>query len=258
MRGAGRWSRATAGAVVAGCDVLAWRLRGQAARVAVRSGGAVAVLGIARGAGLSWTELGLGRAELKRGFVFGMAAGACAAAAMCAAVALPATRGLFLDERAAAASPGRLPAELARITFAAVPPEELTYRSALLGLAVASAPVASTTVAGAPVASAPVAGASVASAVAWSSLLFGLSHIPPTLATMSKTAMHGHIADRPLRTGAFVAGNVAVTGLAGAVFAWLRLRSGSVVAPLIAHAAVNDAALAAARAAHELAAASRR
>jgi membrane protease YdiL (CAAX protease family) len=238
MRGGGWLARAAAGTVVAGCDLAAWLLPGQAARVAVRSGAALAVLGIARGAGLSWTELGLGRAQLRRGLRFGVTAGACAAAAVCAAVALPSTRGLFLDERADAASRGRLPAELARITFAAVPPEEFTYRSALLGMALVS-----TTAPG---------------AVAWSSLLFGLSHIPPTLATMSKSAMHRHVADGSVRRGAFVAGNVAVTSLAGAVFAWLRLRSGSVLAPLIAHAAVNDAALMAARASHQRAAASGR
>ena len=40
-----------------------------------------------------------------------------------------------------------------------------------------------------------------------------------------------------------MAGNVAVTGAAGAVFGWLRLRSGSVLAPLLAHVALNDSAL---------------
>src|SRR5438034_316100 len=39
---------------------------------------------------------------------------------------------------------------------------------------------------------------------------------------------------------------------AGAVFGWLRLRSGSVLAPLLAHAALNDSALVAGRAAHWL------
>jgi uncharacterized protein len=49
-----------------------------------------------------------------------------------------------------------------------------------------------------------------------------------------------------------VAGNVAVTGAAGAVFGSLRLRSGSVLAPLLAHAALNGSALVAGRAAHRL------
>ena len=226
-------ARLGAAAVAATLDVLAHRLDRPAARTAVRYGTAVAVLGIARTAGVSRAELGLGRRELGRGARTGAVAGACAAAAVLAAAAVPATRGFFLDDRAAAATgPGGLAAGLARITFAAVPPEELTYRSALLGLWLGNG--------------------SRARAVAWSSALFGLSHILPTRSTMGRTALGQHLERRPLRQAAFVAGNVAVTGAAGAVFGWLRLRSGSVLAPLLAHAALNDSALVAGRAAHRL------
>jgi CAAX protease family protein len=90
------------------------------------------------------------------------------------------------------------------------------------------------------------------SAVAWSSVLFGMSHIQPTLSTMGQTALGPHLAHRPLSQALFVAGNVTVTGAAGAVFAWLRLRSGSVLAPLLAHSALNDSALIAGRLAHRL------
>ena len=214
----------------AALDVVNHRLGNPAARAAARFGGALVLLGIARGAGVSWAELGLGRSQLGSGARAGMAAGACAAAAVFAATALPATRGFFLDERAAPADGGGLAGELARITFAAVPPEELTYRSALLGLRLGSGPQAS--------------------AVAWSSALFGLSHILPTLSTMSQTALGQQLAHRPLRQAGFVAGNVAATSAAGAVFGWLRLRSGSVLAPMLAHAALNDSALVAGRLAH--------
>ena len=150
-----------------------------------------------------------------------------------AGAALPATRPFFLDKRAAAAAArSDLAAELARITFAAVPPEEFIHRSALLGLWLGHG--------------------TRTSAVAWSSALFGLSHVLPTLSTMNQTAQHRHLAQRPLRQAAFVAGNVAVTTAAGAAFGWLRLRSGSVVAPLLAHMALNDAALVAGRVAHGL------
>jgi membrane protease YdiL (CAAX protease family) len=231
--GAGRArARFAAVAAAAAADVLAHRLTSPAARTAARYGTAVALLGIARVAGVSWAELGLGRRELGSGARTGMVAGACAAAAVATGATLPATRGFFLDERAAAAAGrGDFAAGLARITFATVP-EELTYRSALLGLRLGT---------GGP-----------AGAVAWSSVLFGLSHILPTLSTMSRTALDRHLARRPLRQAAFVAGNVAVTSLAGAVFGWLRLRSGSVLAPLLAHAALNDSALAAGRIAHRL------
>jgi uncharacterized protein len=218
-------------AVVAGNDLLGYCLGRRAASAAVRSGAAVAVLAIAHGAGTSRAELGLGRNELSSGVRTGAVAGACAAGAVFAGAALPGTRSLFLDERAVAADrSGGLAAELVRITLAAVPAEELTYRSALLGLRLGNG--------------------GRRSAVAWSSVLFGLSHVLPTLSSMSRTALSGHLAQRPLRQAAFVGGNVAVTGLAGAVFAWLRLRSGSVVAPLLAHAALNDAALLASRLAH--------
>ena len=160
-------ARLAAAAAAATLDALAHRLGRPAARAAVRYGTAVAVLGIARTAGVSWAELGLGRRELGSGARTGAAAGACAAAAVLAAAAVPATRGFFLDDRAAAATgPGGLAAGLARITFAAVPPEELTYRSALLGLWLGN---------GSP-----------AGAVAWSSALFGLSHILPTRSTMAR------------------------------------------------------------------------
>jgi len=226
-------ARFAAAAAAAALEVLAHRLGRPSARTAVRFGTAAAVLGIARAAGVSWDELGLGRRELGRGARAGAAAGACAAAAVLAGAAVPATRRFFLDDRAAAAAGrGGLAAGLARITFAAVPPEELTYRSALLGLWLGNG--------------------SRAGAVAWSSALFGLSHVLPTRATMGGTALGQHLERRPLRQAAFVAGNVAVTGAAGAAFGWLRLRSGSVLAPLLAHAALNDAALVAGWAAHRL------
>jgi membrane protease YdiL (CAAX protease family) len=226
-------ARLAAAATAATLDALAHRLGSPPARTAVRFGTALAVLGIARAADISWAELGLGRRGLGSGARTGAVAGTCAAAAVLAAAVVPATRRFFLDDRATAgAEGGGLAAGLARITFAAVPPEELTYRSALLGLWLGN---------GSP-----------ADAVAWSSALFGLSHILPTRSTMGRTALGQHLERRPLRQAAFVAGNVAVTSAAGAVFGWLRLRSGSVLAPLLAHAALNDSALVAGRAAHRL------
>jgi len=214
-------------------DVLAHRLNGRASQTAVRYGAAIALLGIARAAGVSCAELGLDRKHLGSGVRTGALAGACAAAVILAGAAMPATRGVFLDDRAAqAASRGDLAGGLARITLAAVPPEELIYRSALYGLLLGNG--------------------TRAGAVTWPSVLFGVSHVLPTLSTMNHTAVSHHLVHRPLRQAAFVAGNVAATSIAGAVFAWLRLRSGSVLAPLLAHAALNDSALVAARVAHRL------
>ncbi|ORA69051.1 Rv0804 family intramembrane glutamic endopeptidase [Mycolicibacterium insubricum] len=53
--------------------------------------------------------------------------------------------------------------------------------------------------------------------------LFGLAHVP-----------------NARRAGESVAGTVAVTGAAGWVFGWLADRSGSLLAPMLAHLAINE------------------
>ena len=77
-------------------------------------------------------------------------------------------------------------------------------------------------------------------------LLFGLWHIQPTLQTMSDNRAVGGASTQPAGRVALVAGAVVVTFLAGLAFAWLRLRSRSLVAPVLAHVATNGLALVAA------------
>jgi membrane protease YdiL (CAAX protease family) len=48
------------------------------------------------------------------------------------------------------------------------------------------------------------------------------------------------VAETPGGLVLVVAGNVLSTAVAGAVFAWLRLRSGSLLAPALAHLGTND------------------
>lgn len=70
-------------------------------------------------------------------------------------------------------------------------------------------------------------------AVGLSAVLFGLWHIA------------GVILSTPGAGAAALAalGTLAATSAAGLVFAWLRVRSGSLVAPALAHLAVNAMAL---------------
>jgi uncharacterized protein len=56
----------------------------------------------------------------------------------------------------------------------------------------------------------------------------------------------------PAAVAAGVAGGVVVTAVAGLGFCLLRLRSGSVIAPVIAHAAINSLATVASVAADRL------
>ena len=75
------------------------------------------------------------------------------------------------------------------------------------------------------------------------SALFGLWHIEPTLHTMRDNRA---VAGAAASTGGevlVVFGAITVTFAAGLVFCWLRLRSRSLVAPVMAHAAVNGLAL---------------
>ena len=62
-------------------------------------------------------------------------------------------------------------------------------------------------------------------AMAAGSVLFGLWHLPPIIGDRSWVA---------------VLGTFAATTVAGAAFTWLRRRSGSIVAPMLAHLGTNS------------------
>lgn len=76
--------------------------------------------------------------------------------------------------------------------------------------------------------------------VLWSSLLFGAWHILPTLTSAASNGAMEQLASTPVGLVGVVVGNVLSTAIAGAVFAYLRLRSGSLLAPALAHLATND------------------
>lgn len=81
-----------------------------------------------------------------------------------------------------------------------------------------------------------------------SSLLFGLWHVLPALGggaanEVATGALGGGLAG----TVARVVGTVLVTAVGGAVFCWLRVRSGSLLAPALLHWALNGLGLLAVR-----------
>ncbi len=80
-------------------------------------------------------------------------------------------------------------------------------------------------------------------AVLVASSLFGCWHIMPTLTTAAGNGALDSLLGLPGGLLLIVAGNVLVTGLAGAVFCLLRIRSGSLLAPALAHLATNDVSL---------------
>jgi membrane protease YdiL (CAAX protease family) len=57
-----------------------------------------------------------------------------------------------------------------------------------------------------------------------------------------RTNPAGDVLESPLEITAAVAGAVITTAIAGGVFAWLRLRASSVMAPIVLHLAINSSA----------------
>ncbi len=186
-----------------------------------------AVLAVARWAGVSWSDLGLGRGHVAAGLpAAGGVAAAILAVVSAAAVAVP-TRGLFADDRVLSLTPRTAAYQaLVRIPVGTALCEELVFRGALLGLSLRRR--------------------SWPASVAWTSALFGAWHVLPTIDTLPKnplgrTALAGGWQRRA------VAGSVTATAAAGAGFALLRRRTGSVAPAVVAHATLNVAAFLAAR-----------
>ncbi|MDP9403751.1 MAG: CPBP family intramembrane metalloprotease [Actinomycetota bacterium] len=177
---------------------------------------AAVLLATARTSGVSWAELGLGRSSLGRGAALGAAAFLVVAIVLVVAALVPATRPLFKDQRVANVTGAAVAYQaVVRIPLGTVFLEEVAFRGVLLALLRrATSPRA---------------------AVGWSSAMFGLWHVVPTVEALG--------ANRLAPGGPAVAAAVVATAAAGAAFCWLRLRSGSLVAPALAHVASNSVAL---------------
>jgi uncharacterized protein len=185
----------------------------------------VAVLAlIAWTTGATRADLGLDRSDLRAGVRYGAGAFGIVLLVLVAAALIPAANGYLHDSRAQI-SGGRLLYELGvSILLLTALPEEFAFRGVLLGSALRLW--------------SPLRASLITSA------LFGLWHIVPTLHTMSDNravaGAVGSIAGEAL----VVLGSVTVTFAAGLIFCWLRLRSRSLIAPVMAHLATNGLALA--------------
>jgi len=184
-------------------------------------GGLVLWVAVGQG-GATLDDLGLRPGTLRRGLLVGVFAAAAAGAVIAVAAALPATRPLFEDERAAdAAASGFLYQVLVRIPLGTALYEEVAFRGVVYGLG------------------RRLWGGT--RAAVFSSALFGLWHVLPSL----NAASANQAAER-VSAWAIVAGAVVFTTLAGLAFAWLRERARSTIAPVVVHAAINAAAFVAA------------
>ncbi|HEX7538425.1 MAG TPA: CPBP family intramembrane glutamic endopeptidase [Dermatophilaceae bacterium] len=216
---------------------------------------ALLLLVLARMAGLTWQELGFGRPALMRGLQFAAVAAVAVAVVYAVAVSMPVTRGAFRDTRYRM-GPGRaLYTALVAIPLGTVLFEEVAFRSVLWGLLSRDY--------------------GILTATAVSAGLFGLWHmLPATALARTHTSVQGRSAEGEVGEGRSVHGRsaegenaegenaegedaegdtaagprrltitvlatIAFTTLAGIVFAELRRRSGSLVAPIGLHWATN-------------------
>ena len=177
---------------------------------------------IAFWAGLTRDEMGLARRHIARGVLWGGATFALVGAGLGAAAAFPQTAHLFDDKQVKVPLSGLLVSLLWTIPVGTVIPEELAFRGALFGLANTRL--------------------RTVWAVVVSSALFGCWHIAPTINSSRGNAQLSGFASSNLGLTLTVAGTVLLTGCAGAVFCWLRIRAKHLLAPMGAHYAVNSLA----------------
>ncbi len=211
-------------------NVLVHRVSGTEASYVVVNGAATAVLlALARRSGLTWAELGLSRRRLAAGLRWGGSCSALVALVLAVAVAVPVLRPLLTDARTAGLDAGDVAVRvLVRIPLGTVVWEEVAFRGVLLAALARVLPLRL--------------------AVAVAAVLFGLWHIRPTLSGLAAN----DLVDSPWPRSLAVLGACASTAGAGGLFSWLRLRSGSLLAPGLLHLATNTLGTVAAVAAHRL------
>lgn len=212
------WSAAT--------DLVVTPRVGDVGYVVLNLAATVAVMTWVRRAGFDRAALGLRRAELVAGARWGGAAAAVVGVtltlALLAGDRLGPLASLLQDDRAALTGGALAFAVLVRIPLGTVVFEEVVFRGALDAAARDRL--------------------SPAAAVAVSAVTFGLYHVPPTLVALRIN----DVAPSSPAGLATTAGAVATTAVAGVLFTWLRQRSGSLLAPVVAHLATNVGGLLAA------------
>jgi uncharacterized protein len=178
------------------------------------------LVAVARLAGLSWQDLGLGPGTWRPGLKWAGIEIAIVGLVLAAAAALPLTREAFRETRYRLDWGNALLTSLVLIPIGTVLVEEVAFRGVLWGLL------------------REVKGPRTATVV--SSALFGLWHVLPSLGlTTSNEAISGTVGGSKSAQTATVLATVLFTALSGVVFCELRRRSGSILASAGLHWATN-------------------
>ena len=187
----------------------------------VRIAAVLGLLVVVRRRGLTWSQLGLGRARLRVGAVWAAASIAAVAAVYAVGLLLPFSRQVFLDVRYHLPVPEALTSAFFVIPVGTVLAEEIAFRSVLHGVLTRHM--------------------SVRRAVIVGSVAFGLWHVLPSLRLVSANAAVGSMVGSAggSATLVAVATTVLFTTVAGVVLSWWRMRSGSLLASIGMHWATN-------------------
>lgn len=159
---------------------------------------------LARRAGLSWDDLGLSRRTLRRGAAWAALSVVVVAAVLLVGISLPAFHSIFLNADYRMDLGSALVVALLVVPLSTILLEEVAFRGVLFGLLRRHQ--------------------SITWAFGFSSLLFGLWHVAPSL---------------PATGFAGIAAVVVVTALLGLLLCEVRRRSGSLLAAMAGHWAAN-------------------
>ena len=213
-----RWGFVLAVAVLAGSNLVSNLLLTGIGYLPWNLAVTALLLVLARRCGLSWSDLGLQNKRLRRGLLVGASVASLIALIYTIGWALPATRSVFADQRAAGTVQTMLLAALIQIPLGTVVLEEVAFRGVLPAL---------------------FGGGRFWPTALASSALFGLWHILPSLGvSRTNAAMGATIGGMGLLVQTVVV-VVAMTG-AGMLLMIHRRWGGHLVSPVIAHIATNS------------------
>ncbi len=194
--------------------------------IVLNFGIAITAIILGLGFGLSPKQMGISIYTIGSGiFIAALASIIIAIGTMLIAL-IPPLRKYFLGDNLSSAS-GRLIAFEAgiRIPFSTALIEEVLFRGVLLGLLLAHYPTII--------------------ALAYSSIIFGLWHIFPTIATLEQNDVTAAaIQHKKHRKYAGVVGTVTITTIAGFMFGYLRVLAQSIIAPWLLHWTINASGVA--------------
>lgn len=183
--------------------------------------GSVGLLAFGLLDGNSFTDMGLGLSSYLPGLFWAALSIGLVTAVYLVGSSFRRTRTAFHDERMSDLTAGRMVFQaLVEVPFGTVVLEEIAFRAVLFSMLCRRV--------------------GLVWAIVISSILFGLWHVLPSIGTHEQNPALGSVAGTGRRGNVIaVALSVLTTTIAGALFAGLRLISGSVLAPMGLHWATN-------------------